>query len=152
MNDLLPELWTIIFKMMNLVDQSKCRLVCSEWKNIVDSIKVNDLLIYDSFGHLANSWFISNETINLKNELWNLKFSSTFQFPQRFYQSVRRLKLNTLIDTINLKLVEKFDQLEQLDICLIVLKEILLINLPNLNKLYIGSTTEENSLTISSCN
>ena len=143
MNDLPPELWTIIFKRLNLVDQIKCRLVNSRWKNIVDSIKVNDLMICDSHDCLVNSWFISNEPISLKNSLWNLKFSTSFQLPSRFYGSVRRLKLNIYnLDSSNLKWLHKFNQLEQLEINCINHLGNLLISLPCLNTLYIGLISE----------
>ena len=148
MNDLPPELWTIIFKLLNLIDQNKCRLVSARWKNIVDSIKVRDLLISHSTGDLVNSWFISNKSFSLKNRLLlNLKSSTSFQSPSRFYGSLRRLRLNTEIslDLIKLRWLEKFDQLEQLEIDYIHSFVNFLISLPNLNKLYIGSMSEHNS-------
>ena len=148
MNDLPhlpPELWTIIFKRFNLVDQNKFRLVSSRWKNIVDSIKVNDLMISDSADSILNSWFITNEPISLKNRLWNSNLSTSFQLPSRFYESVRRLKLNNLIDSTSLRWVEKFDQLEQLEIYCILSIENVLISLPCLNKLYISSISDESS-------
>ena len=139
MNDLPPELWTIIFKRLDFPDQNNCQLVCSRWKAIVDSIKVKDLMICDSDWALPYSWFITNEPISFNNILLNSELSTSLQLPSRFYESVRRLKLySECVDTIHLKWVEKFDELRQLEINWINELENLLISLPNLNKLYIN--------------
>ena len=142
MDDLPPGLWAIIFKQLNLVDQNKCRLVCTEWKSIVDSIKVDDLMICDSTGDMVDSWFISNEKTSLNSRLLlDLELATSFQLCSRLYESVKRLKLYTKFgcDPFILKCVEKFAQLEQLEIYNFRSIGNLLISLPRLNKLYIHS-------------
>ena len=83
-------------------------------ENIVDSIKVNDLMICDPNYYwsdkwfikkgmtcswfvnadLPYTWFVSNERISLQNRLLlNSGLSSSFHLSSRFYKSVRRLKL-----------------------------------------------------------
>ena len=93
-------------------------------------------------GDLPYTWFVSNERISLKNGLLlNSGLSSSFQLSSRLYENIRRLKLNTIISMyqFDLRWVEKFEQLEQLEIYEITLLENVSIILPNLNKLFIGS-------------
>ena len=108
-----------------------------------------DLNIYDlQTMAMANSWFISNERISLKNRLFsNPKLFSPFQLSSRFYKSVRRLKLivKIICNQVTLGWLEKFEQLKQLEIYEIISQENVLISLPGLKKLYIYSFSGESS-------
>ena len=145
MNDLPPELWTIIFKRLIFVDQSNCRLVSARWRNIVDSIQVDDLMVVcdqiTCYGQ-TDRWFLSDETILPTNRLaYNLQLSpESFRLPWRVHANVRRLKLNTVIrcNRLNLVWLEQFERLKQLEIYKVILLErVSSISLPILDALYI---------------
>ena len=130
MNNLLENLFNNTIKIKKIIgyldvnDRFRFRQLNKRFKKIIDKIKIKDLTISNT--GLINSCFISNDLIDQHEIICNISLSYTykgnlklhFKFPFSICQSVRRLKFNydeLDCNFFNLKKLEKFENLEQLE-------------------------------------
>lgn len=129
----------VIFQHLDLIELLKCRLVSKKWKNLIDKIKIRELIVSKStpMGIRRYCWYHSNRLIYYKNSFHSLNLFS-MNVPM-FQNLTKNLKyLNITFDLIqndqqfNISHLNNFKQLEHLNLCCIEMKESVKLVLPEL--------------------
>lgn len=109
-----------IFRLLNVTEQIKCRLINKTIKNVIDNLRPKSLLVvhHERVGYLNGRWFFSNRLIN-KNDVIiskrcppSLMMRTTFKHLKQLFISLNYEKLPNLIPMLN-----QLELLEQLSIC-----------------------------------
>lgn len=165
----LNEILINVFKQLELLDLLKCRLVCRDWKNLVSKVMIEELvldcgqikldepIIFSKFIN-RTKWFKIRtpykNVIKTKNNSSLDTLSSMFDLI-----NLKRLRINSPIDynAFEIGNLNKFTNLEQLEIGYYNRQSSAQLYLPNLKTFYFRSNSigslqvNSNTLEILSC-
>ena len=132
-----PHIYENIFGYLNVDDLLNVRLVCRRFKELLMKHKLEELVFYN-FETVTNihNWFFNNQPINYQ---YAVDKSKLFLFKSSMFNiKLKRLRISRTGFRINLEVLNKFSQLEHLEIfhCLKV-DEVTRLSLQNLKVLKI---------------
>lgn len=137
------DLWTNIFKELNLRDRANVRASCKRFKKVCDKIKVDKMVICNGKRPGENnSWFLSSELVQQCDTIHLIDYGFKFMLPGLIRSTLKRIKFDEA--DINFFYLKKLEQqtkfLEQLEFGSIKGNKVkLTLKLPCLRKLYIGN-------------
>lgn len=139
MNTLPDELLSLIFQHLDLIDLYHCRLVDRRFKFFIDDVQLTELIIQNPLINYSifkkhktlfknkSNWRHSNRSISKRNTLRLNDLKQLERFPFNL-DRLKRLLINIEFKNEHFQLINKFKNLEQLEIKQINISHQLLIN------------------------